>query len=281
MNNNEHPLFSIIIPTYNASGTLSRCLESILAQKYTHFEVWLIDGSSTDETLDIITSYQTRCPGIRLLSGPDEGIYDAMNKGIGFSRGEWLYFMGSDDTLYNGDVLSIIADQIHTDKPEIIYGNVVMRGQNQWNLDNVVFDGEYNLEKLVERNICHQAIFYHQNVFQKNGHFNLDYITSADFDFNLRCYANTPFVYIDLIIANFYVGGHSTLVEDKKFRYDRGALLKKYFGRRIYSRSFIQARLYIQQAAVSRTSPLSWLERLYCLFAYAKLKALALFTYQG
>jgi glycosyltransferase involved in cell wall biosynthesis len=278
MNENSNLQFSIIIPTHNSCGTLRSCLESIIFQNYPNFEIWFIDAVSSDSTLDIIVEYQQKHKNINYISEPDKGIYDAMNKGINLAKGEWLYFLGSDDTLYDKNVLSEIAKKVCSDGPEIIYGSVMMRGQNQWNLDNVVFDGEYNTAKFIDRNICHQAIFYNKSIFKKNGCFNLKYITSADFDFNLKCYANTQFAYINLIIANFFVGGHSTTVEDKEFYKDRGALLMKYFGTKIFTTAFINARLYIQQAALSAASPLNFFERGLCLLAYLKLKAQAMLT---
>ncbi|MFC0514579.1 glycosyltransferase family 2 protein [Mucilaginibacter angelicae] len=266
--------FSIIIPTYNSAKTLPRCLDSIVSQDYPIIEVCLIDGVSADDTLDIIKRYEAGYPFVhfRYLSERDAGIYDAMNKGIRLASGNWFYFLGSDDSLYHDQVLSAIAAKIKETGAGIVYGSVLMRGQNKWNLDNVVFDGEYTIEKFIDRNICHQAIFYNKTVIQRNGDFSLRYVTNADFDYNLRCYANTVFTYADLTIANFFVGGQSSHVEDHLFHRERGALLLKYFGSRIYTRSFIGARLYLQQAALSTASPLNLQGRIYCLFAYIKLK---------
>lgn len=266
---------SIIIPTFNAQKTLKNCLDSIVEQNTDGLEVWIIDADSTDETLKIVEDYQSKCPFIKSKSEPDKGIYDAMNRGIEFCTGEWIYFLGSDDTLFDRNVLSKI--KIHASKTAslVIYGNVMMRGQNQWNLDNVVFNGEYNLEKMLITNMCHQSIFYHKTIFEKYGNYDLNYISSADQDFNLRCYANTTFDYIDLIIANFFVGGFSTLTEDAKFNKDRGAILLKYFGKRIFNKSFSKVRLYIQKAAFSKISSLSLIDRAYCGLAYFKLKMMS------
>lgn len=269
---------SIIIPTYNAENTLERCLQSIVQQDYTNFEVWFIDGGSTDSTLQILKDNAIEWPFLRYISEPDKGIYDAMNKGVKLCKGEWLYFLGSDDTLYDNHVLSLIAATTTTTDAKVIYGNVIIRGQNQWNLDNVVFNGEYDVEKIVNVNICHQAMFYHKSIFELLGDYNLRYITSADHDFNLRCFASTPFYYIDTILANFFVGGHSSNVTDDKFNDDRGAILMKYFKNSIYTRPFINSRLFIQKAALSGKPDLTRGERLYCMMAYLKLKTLSLYV---
>jgi glycosyltransferase involved in cell wall biosynthesis len=277
MSAQENILFSIIIPTYNSEQTLNRCLESIITQTYKDFEVWIIDNHSTDQTINIIRQYQSSHTAINYISEKDKGIYDAMNRGIDLADGSWLYFMGSDDSFYNENVLAAVAAKINSANAQIIYGNVIMRGQNQWGLDNVVFDGEYDLKKFIDRNICHQAMFYEKAVFKLNGYFDLKYITGSDFDFNLRCYSNTAFTYLDLIMANFFVGGQSTHVEDHQFKKDRGALLYKYFGHRIFSVPFLNARLYIRQAALSLNSPLHFGDRAYCLLVYIKLKIHSLF----
>lgn len=268
--------FSIVIPTYNAAGTIASCLDSIAEQQYSNFEVWLIDAVSTDDTLNIVQQYQARYPYFNIVSEKDKGIYDAMNKGLKLCTGDWIYFLGSDDTFYDKNVLATVADKINRSNDKIIYGNVIMRGQNQWNLDNVVFNGEYDLQKMISTNICHQAIFYNKEIFSLYGNYDVTYITSADQEFNLRCYANTSFGYLDIIIANFFVGGQSTTVSDDKFSKNRGAMLMKYFGSRIFTAPFINMRLYLQQAALSAGSPLKLSGRVYCLLAYSTLKLMAM-----
>ena len=86
---------SIIIPTFNSANTLRRALDSIIGQTLNDLEVLIMDGVSTDQTLDIAKTYNDN--RIRIFSEPDNGVYDAMNKGIDKASGEWLYFLGSDD----------------------------------------------------------------------------------------------------------------------------------------------------------------------------------------
>jgi glycosyltransferase involved in cell wall biosynthesis len=264
--------FSIIIPTYNSEKTLRRCLDSIISQNFQNFEIWIIDGLSLDNTVAIIEQYKLRYSFIKYISETDKGIYDAMNKGIGLSVGKWIYFLGSDDTLFNEHVLSMVAENEKYSAGLVMYGNVVMRGKNQWNLDGVTLDGEYNLAKLLNRNICHQAIFYHRKVFTRFGLFDIKYNVGADFDFNLRCFANTAFTYMNLIVADFYIGGYSSNNYDHEIIRNRGAMFLKYFKYRIYNKSFINSRLYLHQAALSSRSPLNLPGRAICLGAYLKLK---------
>lgn len=270
------PLISIIIPTYNCVNTLHSCLSSIIEQNFKDLEICIIDALSTDGTVEIVKKYAQEFSFISYTSEKDNGIYDAMNKGIKLSNGEWLYFLGSDDSLFNNTVLQDIAKKIKHTNSEVIYGNVLMLGKNQWNLDNVVFNGEYNLAKMLVTNICHQCIFYHKDIFEKLGNYDLSYISSSDQEFNLRCYANLTFDYINIIIANFHVGGFSTNVPDDFFNHNRGAILYKYFKNRIFSKEFTKVRLYLKRASFNLNNKLSVVQRLICLCAYIKLKVFSL-----
>ncbi|WP_316832727.1 glycosyltransferase family 2 protein [Pedobacter aquatilis] len=269
-------ILSVIIPTYNSAKTLSNCLDSLVSQHFKDFEIWIIDGLSTDTTLEIVKRYQEYSPNINYISEGDKGIYDAMNKGIALSAGKWIYFLGSDDTLYNNEVLQEIKHKIDETSAKIIYGNVIMRGKNQWNLDNVVFNGKYNLEKMLVTNICHQSIFYRRNVFLELGNYDLKYISSADQEFNLRCYAKLKFDYVDLIVANFYVGGFSTTVPDNYFNKNRGVILYQYFKKRIFDKDFSKVRVYLREVFTKKNKLLKPHQRFICLLAYIKLKVASL-----
>jgi glycosyltransferase involved in cell wall biosynthesis len=208
--------FSIIIPTYNSASTLRRCLDSILHQDFTSFEILIMDGLSTDNTLKIAQDYHNY--KIKIHSEKDDGIYDAMNKGIKASTGKWLYFLGSDDYLYNDAVLRSINTYIENNAPDVIYGNVI----------SPVFPGKYNGEydcvKIYKENICHQAIFFKKQLFEKTGLFNLKYKILADYDHNLKWFLDkkTKIVYVSDAIAFYNDKGISTLNKDCPFEQDRG-----------------------------------------------------------
>src|SRR5450830_737191 len=103
--------FSIIIATYNAEENLGKTLDSILSQTSKDYEVLVMDGVSTDGTQKLVSSYEKKfAGGLKIVSETDTGIYDAMNKGIGMAKGEWLYFMGSGDRLFDSNVLRSIND---------------------------------------------------------------------------------------------------------------------------------------------------------------------------
>jgi glycosyltransferase involved in cell wall biosynthesis len=207
--------FSIIIPTYNSASTLARCLDSIIAQNFNDFEILIMDGLSTDNTLKIAQKYHD--PRIKIHSEKDKGIYDAMNKGILTAQGKWLYFLGSDDYLHDNAVLHTIHTLIKNKNADVIYGNVVSR----------VFTGKYNdiynYIKIYKENIPHQAIFFNKQLFDKIGYFNLKYKILADYEHNLKWFLNrkTKIVYTSGIIAHYGGSGISTANPDLAFEKDR------------------------------------------------------------
>lgn len=203
---------SIIIPTFNSAKTLAVCLDSILKQSFTDFEVLIMDGLSTDNTLEIAKSYDD----VRLIisSEKDNGIYDAMNKGITQSKGEWIYFLGSDDRLFNKNVLREVYEIQKKGNSKIIYGNVLIEGQAGWAKNGQIYDGEFSLSKLIESNICHQAIFYKKEVFDKLGLYNIKYSICADWDLNLRLMGSYQFLYTNTIIAVFHGGNSSAIIKN-------------------------------------------------------------------
>jgi glycosyltransferase involved in cell wall biosynthesis len=208
----KHLLFSIIIPAFNASETLANCLESIISQTCRDFEIIIIDGGSTDATMGIVETYAAKNAFIHLVSEKDNGIYDAMNKGITMARGEWLYFMGVDDELNNKDVLSEIAAGI-TDDIDIIYGNSI------WVPENVMEAGEWGYYQLLNMSINHQRVFYRGGLFKKLGSFNLAYPVASDYEMNIRffCEPGINKRYIDHKIANYHSGGFSSSKVDEVF----------------------------------------------------------------
>lgn len=217
--------FSIIIPVYNAEGKLPACIESVLKQDYQKKELIIIDGNSTDSSLIEIERYSKNNDILRYISESDNGIYDAMNKGISLAKGNYLYFLGSDDELYSPTVLSNIASNI--DGADLIYGNVELLS------DKRIFNGIYSLEKLMYKNICHQSIFYNRNLFDDFGKYNLKYSAMADYLFNIICITSKAKIkYQDIIIARYNDNGFSNSGDDN-FRKDKTSILKKYFANKV------------------------------------------------
>lgn len=210
------PMFSIIIPTLNVAATLHACLDSIVRQTYSDFELVLVDGGSTDRTLDIANSFVPDL-GTRLVihCGPDQGVYDAMNHGVAMATGAWLLFLGADDTLYEADTLARVAAFIGEHQPsDLVYGDVMLRSTS------VRHAGAFDLDRLLfETNIGHQAIFYRRELFAGIGPYNLRYRVYADWDFNIRCFSNPALVtrYMDIVIARYNDMTGVSMGQDKDF----------------------------------------------------------------
>jgi glycosyltransferase involved in cell wall biosynthesis len=198
------PFFSVVIPTLNAQPILDKAISSLLHQTFQNFEIILVDGLSQDDT--ITWARKLRDERIEVISEKDEGVYDAMNKGIRKAKGEWLYFMGSDDYLWDNDVLYEVAEFIgNGNKVDFVYGDVFSPdlGEN--------YDGEFDWSKLLKKNICHQAIFCKKSVFEKVGIFNPAYTTCGDYDHVIRCFLDKSIrkKYFPRRIAYFGPGGLS------------------------------------------------------------------------
>lgn len=232
------PFFSIIIPSYNAENSITACLNSIFEQSFTDYEIWVIDGYSTDTTVEILHHYQTRHHQLHFLSEKDKGIYDALNKGIQLAKSDWILCLGSDDTLYDTAVLSKIFRWLVLNPGEkMIYGDVQIIGDNHWAKDGERYAGAFSIHKLLHQNICQQSIFYHKNIFKEFGLFNEQYLICADWDFNMKCFAFCQPRYVELIITRFTTGGLSStfLQKDNFLAYDFVDNYAKYFRLSIYN----------------------------------------------
>ena len=207
------PKISIITVCLNAATVIERAINSVLNQTLKDIEYLVIDGASTDGTLEILKRFQQQNV-LKFISEPDRGIYYAMNKGLQLVTGEWIYFIGSDDVFFDDGVLERIFSKDYNDE-EIIYGNV------KFLHSGVIYDGPFNHEKISTKNICHQALFVRKAVFEKVGLFNTKYRMSADFEFNTRWMGmNLPSLYIDETIVVYNEKGLSGQVWDKVLHFD-------------------------------------------------------------
>lgn len=178
------PTISVIIPTFNSQQTIECVLKSLVEQTFEMFEIVIIDGKSSDKTLEIVSAYAKTDERILFISENDDGIYDAMNKGITMARGSWLLFLGSDDRLYDQNVLKDVMDVIKEQNKDLIYGDAILTSSSKR------YGGEFNTKRLhTEGNLCHQSVFYHKRIFERLGKYNLRYKVLADWDFNIRCFS--------------------------------------------------------------------------------------------
>lgn len=217
------PTVSVIIVTYNAEQTLQACLDSIYRQTYPAIEIVIIDGQSTDGTIALLKANNDRIHYWR--SEPDAGIYDAMNKSLKYFTGDWVYFLGADDTLLNN--FTGLAHELKNPNT-IYYGRVMTFGGPTFPVST------YNFSKI---GICHQAMIYPKAVFNQH-RFNTVYKISADYAFNIPLFEGKDFrfEFKDHLVANFNHTGVSSLNVDQAFEKDRSALVLKNFGVKIWLR---------------------------------------------
>jgi glycosyltransferase involved in cell wall biosynthesis len=202
---------SIIIVTYNAAKTLVAAINSVINQPYLNFELIIIDGNSNDNTVKIIEEYGAAIS--YFISEPDNGIYDAMNKGIKAAKGDWLFFLGADDTL-NKHVLQQIFEEKTIDPAiQLVYGKINILGTNK--TQGVAT----NYINLIENNIPHQAIFYHKTIFSTITGYNVQYKILADYYLNLKIFEQGLFktTFVDTAIVTFNSKGLSNRTVDFLF----------------------------------------------------------------
>lgn len=209
------PKISIAVVTYNCEETIEETIVSIINQDYLNKELIVIDGNSHDDTMVILRRYQSSIT--HLISEPDHGIYDAMNKALKYATGDFLIFLGSDDHFISYSVLSKVAKYINH-RECIYYGNVYRVSRKD------LYCHKFNKYKLAVKNICHQAIFYPQKAY-KSYNYEQYYKTHADYVNNLKLYKNYSFIYIPEVICYYNEGGASAKDRDVNFMSDRRQLI--------------------------------------------------------
>jgi len=227
------PLISIITVVLNAADTLERTILSVLKQNFDDLEYVIIDGGSTDGSLDIIRRYESEICYWR--SEPDNGLYDAMNKGVRASRGRWVLFLGADDLLVGNlrDIAPLLSDE-----RTVYYGDVYMPKRH------VIYDGRFSAYKIMFANICQQAIFYPRGVFESYS-FDTRYKVWADHAFNIVCYGDPRFrfKYIRKLVClyNDHSGASANTV-DSKFQADRESLIRAHLSPVLFLAYLLRSR---------------------------------------
>jgi glycosyltransferase involved in cell wall biosynthesis len=200
---------SIITVCYNSEKYIKSAIESVLNQDYRNKEYIIIDGNSTDSTIEIVDSYKDRID--KIISGPDSGIYDAMNKGLKLATGDIICFLNSDDLYIDNQVLSGIVDSFSENECEIVYGNLFyVKAENTeeiirtWNT-KAYKAGSFNKGW----HPAHPAFFVTKKIYDKYGLFDLRYRLAADFELMLRFLEkyHVKSYYIDRTLVRMRVGG--------------------------------------------------------------------------
>ena len=203
------PRISVITPVLNAGTMLAECLKSVSEQTYPHLEHIIIDGGSTDASLEIIQQHAERVSYWH--SKPDKGISDAFNQGIGHATGDYLYFLGASDTLYTRDAMARLVEGVPEGTP-LICGRVQRieeaTGAPLWLAPKRV-PKKYNKWTLLKcLTLPHQGLLMHRNYFEEYGLFDLQWRYAMDYELILRSFHQFPtVVFKDLVVANWRAGG--------------------------------------------------------------------------
>ncbi|MFZ2153297.1 MAG: glycosyltransferase family 2 protein [Microgenomates group bacterium] len=216
--------FSIITVCKNMGEELELTIKSVAEQTFKDFEYIVIDGKSTDQTVNVINKFRDNID--KYVCEEDGGIYDAMNKAIELSSGEYLYFLNAGDAFFDNDSLKMVSKEITTE--DLIYGNVVEvdSGRERLNKFNNVNDWF-----LIRNAICHQAMFIKRSSFIKFGDYNTKFKIAADYEWLLRVWdKEIAKKYISVTVARFLMGGKSSNIKyRKKVLEEYDEIRKKYF----------------------------------------------------
>ena len=220
---------TIITVCYNSEKYITQTIESVLNQSYRNIEYVIIDGKSTDGTMDIIDKYKSSFgERLKVVSEKDKGIYDAMNKGVALASGEMIGIVNSDDFLETDAVENVMAKYKPEEPYQVIYGMV--RGIQEEEEEKVYI---YNHQFLKKRMIGHPGCFVSKKTYEEFGGFDTRYRIAADYDFLLRLFLSNKVLFNPLykVVTNFRSGGASASrrteleVNEVKFRY--GIITKK------------------------------------------------------
>jgi glycosyltransferase involved in cell wall biosynthesis len=202
------PLITIITIVYNGEEFLEETIKSVINQTYSNIEYIIIDGGSTDGTLDIIKKYEDYID--YWISEKDSGIYDAMNKGIDLANGDWINFMNGGDLFYNNESIEKIVYGMK-DKENIYFGRgVVVSEKGSWIRPKQEIVSNNEIENFLKKETpIHQAVFFPKS-FYKSEKFDLKYKILADDEHHMRAYKQRKYVFIDVIVCKFILGGVSS-----------------------------------------------------------------------
>lgn len=225
---NDTPLFSVITVCYNSEKTIERTLKSMLAQTEKDYEYLIIDGASTDGTTEIVKRYEPLFEGrLKFFSEKDNGIYDAMNKGIKKASGILVGMVNSDD-YYEPDALENMKKSYQA-LPDNKKEHVILYGMQRRLRDGEEIEIEFINDRILgESMICHPTCFVSKKVYEDYGVYDTVYKSAADLDFLLRIKRNTDTTFVPVynIISNFELGGMSAssrgAIEAAKVRYKYG-----------------------------------------------------------
>lgn len=213
-----NPLISIITVCFNEADNIRKTCESVMSQTYRNFEWIVIDGGSTDGSVEILENYKNDLA--YFVSEKDKGIYNAMNKGLVQAKGNFLLFLNGGDSLFDAETLESVASAIEVTEAsaDLYYGEMLNQdtGENIYSLKNKKID-LFFFSKI--RTLHHQATFVKASLFNKIGMYNESYRIVADYDWWIRYFIEvhpTKIHYLDRVIASFDPKGVSSKPQNRR-----------------------------------------------------------------
>jgi putative colanic acid biosynthesis glycosyltransferase len=232
----HHPLITIITVVFNGHESLEKTIQSVLGQSNQSIEYIIIDGGSTDGSVDIIKKYNA---GINYwVSEKDRGIYHAMNKGINLAKGQWCCFLNSGDVLVNSTIIQQVADAIQAfSQPDILYGNILVKTAGGGLIERLAKEPA-NSHRMY---FCHQSAFV-KTLLLRQYLFDETHLMSADFKFFKQCfYDHRTFIHLSVPLVIYDVSGISNTQRNRGLR-DNIAVVKEMDSFR--NKVFFLLRLY-------------------------------------
>ncbi len=222
------PLFSIITVTWNAADVIAPTLESVQRQTSSDYEMLIIDGASTDGTLDIVK--RASISSLRVFSEPDKGLYDAMNKGIARAQGRYLIFLNAGDAFASDTVLARLA-MLTGDNPGVIYGQtqLVDAGREVVGNRHLTAPKRLTVDSFLRGMVvCHQAFVARRDLVPE---YDLSYRLSADYDWCIRVLKKSPLnAYAGRVPIISYLADGMTTRHHRKSLWERYRIMCHHYG---------------------------------------------------
>ncbi len=230
MHSHLTPKFSVITVCYNAQATLEDTIQSVIAQTYHHVEYIIVDGASKDRTLSIINRYRDRITTV--VSEPDKGLYDAMNKGLRLATGDYVCFLNAGDSFHEDDTLQQMVHTLRelTELPDVLYGETALVDAEGHFVRMRRLQAPEHLTWHSFRHgmlVCHQAFFAKRTLAEP---YDLSYRFSADFDWCIRIMKKSKVLHNTHLTLIDYLEEGMTTRNHKASLHERFRIMTKHYG---------------------------------------------------
>ena len=230
MHNHLTPKFSVITVCYNAQATIEDTIQSVIAQTYHHVEYIIVDGASKDRTLSIINRYRDRITTV--VSEPDKGLYDAMNKGLRLATGDYVCFLNAGDSFHEDDTLQQMVHTLRelTELPDVLYGETELVDAEGHFVRMRRLQAPEHLTWRSFRHgmlVCHQAFFAKRTLAEP---YDLSYRFSADFDWCIRIMKKSKVLHNTHLTLIDYLEEGMTTRNHKASLHERFRIMTKHYG---------------------------------------------------